>query len=72
MRRSQLRAGSRWIHKKTQRAAIVTSIVYPHAVEYKYERPTRWHVYMTTIPYTRRTRVRYRTFLLNFEKERAR
>lgn len=74
MRRQQIRKGGRWIHNRSQRSAIVSFIVYPHTVEYKYERPTRvkdpWHGYMTTEPYTRRTRVSYRHFITNFERAR--
>ena len=73
--RTQVRVGGRWAHKKSARVARVTRILYPHFVEYKYERPTRtkspWHGYMTTDPYTRRTRVPYRVFVLGFERPRA-
>ncbi len=68
MRGTQIRKGGRWKHNKAQRIAVVTGIVYPHSVEYKYERPTRWKQPgdWTREPYTRRTRVRYRIFILNF------
>jgi len=76
VRAPQVRQGGRWVHRRSQRVAIVTTIVYPHSVEYKYERPTRtkglYHGYMTTEPYTRRTRVSYRSFVTNFEKARSR
>jgi len=74
MRRTQIRVGGRWARKDSDRVAVVTQIVYPHFVEYKYERPMRskglYHGYMTTEPYTRRTRVSYRRFILHFERPR--
>jgi hypothetical protein len=70
-RRAQIREGGRWKHRGTGRSAIVTRIHYPGFVEYKYERPTRskdpWHGYMTTDPYTRRTRVSYGSFVTSFD-----
>lgn len=69
MKRRQIRRGGRFVHKKTKRVAVVTFIWYPLSIEYKYARPTRLHRYMTTIPYTRRTRSSYLRFLLNFEHE---
>jgi hypothetical protein len=76
MKRQQIRVGGRWANKETDRVAIITRIlyqlVYPHTVEYKYERPLRYknpiYEYMTRDPFTRRTRVPYRTFRLNFKK----
>jgi len=74
VKRAQIRKGVRWVHKKSQRGAIVTSIVYPHFVEYKYERPTRWKQPgdWTREPYARRTRSSYLRFILNFERPEAR
>lgn len=74
MRRAQLKKGGRWAHKRTRRVAVVTGILYPHHVEYKYERPTRWKTPgdHTREAYTRRTRSSYRHFLLNFERPEAR
>jgi hypothetical protein len=73
VRRQQIRKGGRWIHKKSQRVALVTGIVYPHSVEYKYERPSHWKQPgdWTREPYTRGTRSSYLRFLLNFERGRA-
>jgi hypothetical protein len=73
--RSQIRVGGRWQHRASSRIAVVTRIVYPHFVEYKYERPTNpwspWYPHPGTSPYTRRTRVKYRRFILNFERPHA-
>lgn len=60
MRRAKaVRRGGRWAHKVSGRVAVVTGIVYPHVVEYKYE------------PTARRTRRSYLSFLLNFSPARA-
>jgi hypothetical protein len=75
VRRAQIHVGGRWQHRANSRVAIITWIVYPHFVEYKYEQPTRrgsdpWHGPVGTEPYTRRTRVSYRRFILNFDFKR--
>lgn len=71
-RRTQIRVGGRWQHRKSGRIAIIVMIVYPHTVEYKYLRPTNpwypWYPHPGTSPYTRRTRVSYRRFILSFER----
>jgi hypothetical protein len=71
--RQQIRVGGRWQHKESStRVAVVTQIVYPHAVEYKYGRTLRYknplYEYMTPEPFTRRTKVPYRKFILNFKR----
>ena len=73
--RTQIRVGGRWARKGSGRIAVVTQILYPRFVEYKYARPTRYknpfHEYMTREPFTRRTRVWYGSFVLNFERPRT-
>lgn len=70
--RTQIRVGGRWQHKESDRIAVVTQILYPHFVHYKYERPLRnktpFHEYMTPDPFTRRTKVPYRVFVLSFQR----
>ena len=70
--RTQLRVGGRWANKKSGRVAVVSQILYPHNVWFKYERPLRHkdrqREYMTREPFTRRTKVPYRCFVLNFTR----
>jgi hypothetical protein len=70
--RTQIRVGGRWQHMESDRTAIVTQILYPHFVEYRYERPTRtrglYHGHMETEPFTRRTKVPYRVFVTRFTR----
>lgn len=74
MKRQQIRVGGRWANKESGRIAVVTQIVYPRFVEYKYARPLRYknplYEYMTPEPFTRRTRVLYGKFVLNFKRPR--
>ena len=73
--RTQIRVGGRWQNKASDRIAIVTQILYPQFVEYKYERPlhykNRFVEYNTREPYARRTKMSYRRFILGFERPRA-
>lgn len=73
--RTQIRVGGHWQRKDSDRIAIVTQILYPHFVEYKYVRPTRtrglYHGYMMTEPYTRRTKVPCRVFVTSFTRAAA-
>lgn len=64
--RTQIRVGGRWQHKESARIAVVTQILYPHFVQYKYERPLRNK--MTPDPFTRQTKVPYRVFVLSFQR----
>lgn len=65
--RTQIRVGGRWQRKESDRIAVVTQILYPHFVQYKYERPLR-NKTLTSDPFTRRTKVSYRVFVLSFQR----
>jgi hypothetical protein len=73
VRRTQIRTGGHFTHRRSGRVAIVTSIMYPHTIEYRYVRPRRqrdpWDYPPIVTPYTRRTKMSYRRFILTFKKE---